>query len=159
MLAETDLPETPSVSQLVAWANGLCALGWDEEFGGLLRYVDGIRGGEPGGHRTGFDYEDLVSSTWDTKLWWVHTEGCWTSTLLSELSGDPQLGVWRDRLWEYTTHVFPAGEDGREWIQIRDRRGDPLDKTVALPLKDPYHVTRNLLQLTKLAYPACHSIP
>jgi len=158
MLAETDLPETPPVGQLVAWANGLCALGWDDEFGGLLRYVDGVRGGEPKGRRTGLAYEDLVSSTWDTKLWWVHSEGCWTSTLLAEMSGDPQLAEWRDRLWEYTTRVFPAGEDGREWIQIRDRRGDPLDKTVALPLKDPYHVTRNLLQLIRLAHPAGHGI-
>ena len=37
-----------------------------------------------------------------------------------------------------------------EWIQIRDRRGAPVDKVVALPVKDPYHVLRNLLLILEL---------
>jgi N-acylglucosamine 2-epimerase len=37
-----------------------------------------------------------------------------------------------------------------EWIQIRDRAGRPLEQVVALPVKDPYHIARNLLQLLAL---------
>jgi len=37
-----------------------------------------------------------------------------------------------------------------EWIQIRDRAGRPLDKVVGLPVKDPYHVIRNLMLLVEL---------
>ena len=29
-----------------------------------------------------------------------------------------------------------------EWIQIRQRDGSPLNKVVALPVKDPMHVAR-----------------
>mgnify|MGYP001161902777 CR=1 FL=1 len=27
-----------------------------------------------------------------------------------------------------------------EWIQIRDRKGDPVDQIAALPVKDPCHI-------------------
>ena len=39
---------------------------------------------------------------------------------------------------------------GLEWIQIRDRAGAPLDATVALPVKDPFHIARALLLLVEL---------
>jgi len=34
------------------------------------------------------------------------------------------------------------GNCAGEWVQIRDRAGKPEDKVVALPVKDPYHITR-----------------
>ncbi|MBA7699205.1 hypothetical protein ES703_107895 [subsurface metagenome] len=36
-----------------------------------------------------------------------------------------------------------------EWIQIRNREGKPEDKVVALPVKDPYHITRAFMHLIK----------
>ena len=45
--------------------------------------------------------------------------------------------------------TFPAGT-GREWVQIRDRAGGPLNQTVALPVKDPFHVARALLLSVEL---------
>lgn len=131
-------------------ADALCRQGWDVEFGGLLRYVD-LDGGAPTGRRLGGDYEALVLRTWSTKLWWVHSEAVFATALLSSLTGDPRLIAWRDRIWDYTWRTFPARAEGREWIQIRNRAGAPLDEVVALPLKDPYHITRNLLQLLDLA--------
>jgi N-acylglucosamine 2-epimerase len=136
----------PTLRQLVDWTLDLCELGWDEEFGGLLRYVDRT-GGRPAGSRIGIPYEALVAATWDTKLWWVHSEASWTLTLLAGLSGDESVAAWRDRVWEYTRATFPGRDEGKEWVQIRDREGRPLDQVVALPLKDPYHITRNLIQL------------
>ena len=36
--------------------------------------------------------------------------------------------------------------------KILTREGKPQDKVVALPVKDPYHITRNLLLLVELLY-------
>jgi N-acylglucosamine 2-epimerase len=38
----------------------------------------------------------------------------------------------------------------REWLQIRTRDGAPQDKVVALPVKDPFHITRNLVLILEL---------
>jgi N-acylglucosamine 2-epimerase len=121
------------------------ALGWDEAQGGLLRYADRA-GGAPRGRRMGDRYEDLVVDTWDTKLWWPHAEALYTLALLHLETGRQDLADWHDRLAHYTYRVFPAGPGG-EWVQIRDRAGAPLDKTVALPVKDPFHIARALLLL------------
>ena len=119
------------------------ALGWDEDLGGLFRYAD-RDGGVPRGRRTGDRYEDLVVDTWDTKLWWPHAEALYTLALLHLETGRDDLAAWHDRLAAYTFRVFPAGPGG-EWVQIRNRGGAPLNKTVALPVKDPFHIARALL--------------
>jgi N-acylglucosamine 2-epimerase len=52
---------------------------------------------------------------------------------------------------EYTFRVFPNPDQGiGEWIQIRDREGAPESKVVALPVKDPFHITRNLILIVDL---------
>lgn len=151
MVAEADrLLGGGDLTPLVESADALCRQGWDEKFGGMLRYVD-IDGEQPRGRPLGGEYEALVMRTWSTKLWWVHSEAVYSTALLGSLTGDERVIEWRDRLWDYTSRTFPGGSQGREWIQIRDRSGAPLDEVVALPLKDPYHVTRNLLQLLDLA--------
>lgn len=149
MLAEAGTG-APPLTALADSAVRLCELGRDPDQGGLFRYV-ASHGGQPRGTLTGLPYEDLVLRTWDTKLWWVHSEAAWTLTLLAHRTGRQDLASWRDRVWGYTRTTFPAGSAGKEWIQIRDRSGAPLDQVVALPLKDPYHVTRNLLQMVALA--------
>jgi N-acylglucosamine 2-epimerase len=115
-------------------------LGWDDAHGGLLRYVD-REGGAPTGTATADPYEALVVDTWDTKLWWPHAEALYAAALLA-----PQ---WRTRLHDYVFATFPEGP-GREWTQIRNRDGTPLEKTVALPVKDPFHIARALLMLVEL---------
>jgi N-acylglucosamine 2-epimerase len=56
-----------------------------------------------------------------------------------------------DRVWQYTLATFPNPDSQvGEWIQIRDRKGAPLERVVALPVKDPYHIARNLLQVIEL---------
>ncbi len=125
-----------------------CDVGWDHEHGGLLRYVDET-GEPPRGARSDHPYEELVVDTWDTKLWWPHAEALYTTSLLARQTGDATVVDWARRLHEYTFATFPEGP-GREWTQIRTRAGEPLDKTVALPVKDPFHVTRALLMLVEL---------
>lgn len=138
-----DLVGEWSRDDLADIATHALTLGWDEEHGGLLRYVDRA-GGPPRGDHVGDGYEDLVIRTWDTKLWWPHAEALYTTALLN-------LWDWHERLRAYTFDTFPAGP-GREWVQIRDRLGEPLAETVALPVKDPFHIARALLLLVQLLH-------
>jgi N-acylglucosamine 2-epimerase len=56
-----------------------------------------------------------------------------------------------ERVWEYSFRTFPHPDPAvGEWIQIRDRAGAPLERVVALPVKDPYHIARNLIQVIEL---------
>ncbi|MFE7331315.1 AGE family epimerase/isomerase [Streptomyces sp. NPDC057565] len=129
----------------------LCRSAWDARHGGLFRYVDAEGPTAPRGAVHGSAYEDLVIATWDTKLWWVHTEAAYTTALGARRYGDAACAAWAERIWDFTIATFPAREEGEEWIQIRDRAGRPLDRIVALPVKDPFHIARNLMQLVELS--------
>lgn len=124
------------------------ALGWDEADGGILRYVDRA-GGMPQGRRSDDRYEALVLSTWDTKLWWPNVEAIYSLLRLGRGAGDAGLLDLHAQVDAYVFRTFPAGA-GKEWIQIRDRAGQPLDRTVALPVKDPFHIARALLLAVEL---------
>lgn len=142
----------PEGSWSQAWAADAAehalALGWDTKYGGLFRYTD-ADGGIPSGRRSDDRYEALVVDTWDTKLWWVHAEALYSTALLARSSDRPGLARWHERLRDYTLATFPDGS-GQEWTQIRHRDGSPLEATVALPVKDPFHVARALLLLVEL---------
>lgn len=122
------------------------SLGWDEEYGGLFRYVD-CEGGEPRGERGADAFSSLVADTWDYKLWWPHAEALYATSRLYEATGNPALALWYERVKAYTFATFPSAEEGMEWIQIRRREGEAEDRVVALPVKDPYHIIRALLLL------------
>ena len=51
--------------------------------------------------------------------------------------------------FDYSFSTFPSTNNG-EWVQIRDRKGEPIDKVVALPVKDPFHIMRDFLKIIKL---------
>lgn len=118
-------------------------IGWDSQYGGLFRFID-IAGGSPRGKSLDDPYEKLLVDTWDTKLWWVHSEALYV-TLRSYLqTGSEMFLKLYQKLEEYVFNVFPnPNRDIGEWIQIRSRDGKPLNKVVALPVKDPYHILRN----------------
>ncbi|MDQ1007067.1 N-acylglucosamine 2-epimerase [Streptomyces sp. V4I23] len=138
------------VPELLESVDVLCRSAWDPQHGGLFRYVDAEGPVAPRGTTTGTAYEDLVTATWDTKLWWVHTEAAYTTALGARRYGDGACADWAERIWDYTVATFPGRNEGEEWIQIRDRAGRPLDRVVALPVKDPFHIARNLMQLVEL---------
>jgi len=145
------LPDT--APQIPDWLPDLAIqaleIGWDDKYGGIFRYVD-ASGGMPRGRLFGDDrYETLVTDTWDTKLWWVHVEALYATRRLAERFDRSDLHDWNRCIWSYTSAVFPD-PDGQEWLQIRDRRGFPLEKVVALPVKDPFHIARSLLLLLEL---------
>lgn len=132
------------------------SVGWDREHGGLFRYVVPSRergelvGAQPRGEAQG-PFEKLIVDTWDTKIWWPQTETLYATLLAAEATGDADMRALHDQTFSYTLATFPNPDVSvGEWIHIRDRSGRPLQKVVGLPVKDPYHVTRNLLLLVEL---------
>lgn len=148
-----ELEESDYVRKLEVLGNSALKaleLGWDEQFGGLMRFVD-KEGGKPQGSLTGASYEKLIRETWDTKLWWPHSESLYTLLLLYKKTNRKEFLEWYDRLFDYIFSIFPnPNQEIGEWIQIRDRSGEPLNKVVALPVKDPFHVIRNFILIINL---------
>lgn len=128
--------------------------GWDEEYGGLLRFAS-LHGGEPDGDNTGLEDEPMSKqlSGWGDKLWWVHSEALYTTLRCYFETKEERFLEWYRKLFCYIYRTFPNYDpEIREWIQIHTRDGQPEDKVVALPVKDPYHVIRNLSLLIELLY-------
>ena len=124
-------------------------IGWDGEYGGICLFRD-FEGGEPKGEIPNPDEPMVKKATADThcKLWWVHSEALY-STLLFSYNSD--IKPYYERIKGYTFSTFPNRENDRgEWIQIRDREGKPEQRVVALPVKDPFHIIRNLLLIIQL---------
>ncbi|WP_174734402.1 AGE family epimerase/isomerase [Mesobacillus harenae] len=135
--------------QTIKWA---FAIGWDKEYGGLLRFADHL-GGEPNGRLIDDPYEKLIQDTWDTKLWWPHSEILYAALLGYSLTQDSELISIYEQMEKYVFDTFPnTNLEIGEWIQIRARNGEPINKTVALPVKDPYHILRNLLLIIELLH-------
>jgi N-acylglucosamine 2-epimerase len=94
-----------------------------------------------------------VQEGWGDKLWWVHSEALYTTLLCHARTGDPAFLDLYDQVFDYTFRTFPNPDRAvREWIQIRKRDGTPQNKVVALPVKDPYHIMRNVIQIIELLY-------
>jgi N-acylglucosamine 2-epimerase len=111
-------------------------LGWDEAYGGILLARDAA-GGEP---------------WWpfaESKLWWPHTEALYALLLAYQLSGETWALDWFERVHNYAFTHFPVPGYG-EWTQKLDRQGRPFTQTVALPVKDPFHLPRALIQCVKV---------
>ena len=105
-------------------------LGWDKEYGGI------------------FLARDAEGSFWadksDTKIWWVHTEALYALLLAYSISKEDWCLEWFQRVHDYAFTHFPVSQYG-EWIQNLDRRGNQLNSTIALPVKDPFHLSRALI--------------
>lgn len=105
-------------------------LGWDDEYGGifLARDAEG----------------SFWADKWDTKIWWPHTEALYALLLAYSLGREQWCLDWFQRVHAYAFAHFPVPQYG-EWIQNLDRQGRKLETTVALPVKDPFHLARSLI--------------
>ncbi len=106
-------------------------LGWDWEHGGIVLARDAA----------GSHWEKFA----DTKIWWPHTEALYALLLAYSLSHENWCLEWLERVHTYAFEHFPVRGYG-EWIQNLDRQGNKLETTVALPVKDPFHLARSLIQ-------------
>ena len=139
-----------TATEIVRWKT---SKGWDEEYGGLPQFLH-IDGGKPRGVVVEQNKDDHMivelTENWSNKLWWVHSEALYALILAYEHTRD---SWFMDAYWKFHDYVFktfPNPDKGiGEWIQIRDRQGRPEDKVVALPVKDPYHITRAFMHLIK----------
>ncbi len=126
---------------------------WDPEYGGMFYYLD-CDGGAPKGEA--FEAEASLAEgavrDWDNKMWWTQLETIYANLLGWLWYGDEECLEEYERYHRYTFATFP-NPDRRtgEWIQIRDRRGNPILGEVGgrLPVKDPFHLMRTLLYLTE----------
>jgi N-acylglucosamine 2-epimerase len=147
-------PDAPATIRQVAHIiKRAFEVGWDHEFGGLLLFAD-QDGGPPTGSVAGLEDERMtqkVQADWGSKLWWVHSEALYTTLLAWRLTGDDELLALYRRTFDYTFRTFPHPDPAvGEWIQIRDRQGRPEQRVVALPVKDPFHIIRNVAQIIDL---------
>ena len=127
--------------------------GWDAEFGGIYHFVTCDGKGMTGEVRDSADEPQmkLVLDDWGSKLWWVHSEALYTTLLMYDRTDDEEFLALFSKVFEYTYKTFPNPDrEIREWIQIRTREGNPQEKVVALPVKDPYHIIRNVILIIEL---------
>lgn len=121
--------------------------GWDYEYGGILLFAD-RDGGRPKGDSEGIENDPMyhkILNDWGNKLWWTHSEMLYTLLLSNRLSGDDKFLDLYGKAHEYVFSTFPnSNREIGEWVQIRDRKGEPEQKVVALPVKDPFHIIRNV---------------
>lgn len=128
-------------------------LGWDKEYGGIYHFIacDGPDTQYPLAEGEKEPQMALVLGDWGSKLWWVHSEAMYTTLLMYCRTGKEVFLDLFQKVFDYTYKTFPNPDrEIREWIQIRTREGKPQEKVVALPVKDPYHIIRNVLLIIEL---------
>ena len=108
-------------------------LGWDDQYGGIFHAVNADG-----------SVEDVAWRFADAKLWWPATEALYALLLAYEKTGQSWCLDWYWRVHDYAFSHYPVPEHG-EWRQRLDRRGNPMGETVALPVKDPFHLPRAVL--------------
>ena len=75
----------------------------------------------------------------------------YTTLLLFDRTDKREFLEAFQKVFDYTYRTFPNRDpEIREWIQIRTRDGAPQEKVVALPVKDPYHIVRNVILIIEL---------
>lgn len=106
----------------------------------------------PGGLFLAIDVEGRDDVAWkfaDTKLWWPQTEALYATLRGWHETGDPAFLDWYDRLWALCLDHYVDWSHG-EWRQKLNRDLTPLSGTIALPVKDPFHLPRSLIHQIEL---------
>ncbi len=111
--------------------------GWDQEYGGLLYFIDCL--GKPPEA-----YEH------DMKLWWPHNEIMISSLMLYRDTGDEKYFDWFEKVMDYCKKHFADPEYG-EWYGYLRRDGLPtMPSTKGSTFKGPFHLPRALMLCDKM---------
>ncbi len=129
------------------------ALAWDEQYGGMFYYLD-KEGGMPRGERWEIEsaLAEGVVRDWDNKMWWPQLEAMYANLLGYLYYKDEDGFEEYEKYHQFAFRTFPnPDKETGEWIQIRDRKGNPVTGVVGgrLPVKDPFHLMRTLLFLAE----------
>ena len=115
-------------AQIFDWA---IEAGWDEEYGGLLYFVDALG-------RPPEAYEH------DMKLWWPHNEILISSIMLFRDTGDEKYLNWFYKTLDYCKNCFADSEYG-EWYGYLRRDGKPTEPACkGSTFNGPFHLPRML---------------
>ena len=105
------------------------ALGWDNEFGGILYFKDVL--GKP-----------VEAYEHDMKLWWPHNEAVIASFMLYKYTGNKKYFEIFEKVTDYAFSHFPEREYG-EWYGYLRRDGAPTEpRAKGNVFKGPFHVPR-----------------
>lgn len=108
-------------------------LGWDDHCGGgLLLAIDAD------------GRKDVAWQFAESKLWWPQTETLYALLLAYEQTHEQAYLDWYAKVHDYCFSHYPVAGHG-EWTQKLDRNGKAFTETVALPVKDPFHLPRALI--------------
>ncbi|MFA5689357.1 MAG: AGE family epimerase/isomerase [Kiritimatiellales bacterium] len=110
-------------------------LGWDQRYGGLTLALD-IDGKEP-----------CIWNQSDCKAWWVQCEALVATAYAFKHTGADWCSEWHRKVHDYAWAHYPL--PGGEWRQWLNRQGQPAS-SAALPVKDPFHLPRALIELAAL---------
>ena len=115
-------------AQIFDWA---IEAGWDNEYGGLLYFVDCLG-------RPPEAYEH------DMKLWWPHDEILIASLMLYRDTGEEKYLDWFEKTLDYCKEYFSDPEYG-EWYGYLRRDGKPTQPPCkGSTFKGPFHLPRML---------------
>jgi len=110
--------------------------GWDEEYGGLLYFVD--LKGLP------------VQEYWhDMKFWWPHAEALIATLLAWHLTGEEKYALMHEKIHTWTYSRFPDPEYG-EWFGYLHRDGGLSSPLKGNFWKGPFHIPRMQLVCTRI---------
>ena len=114
--------------EIFSWAINA---GWDEEYGGLLYFVDAL----------GLPPEAYEH---DMKLWWPHDEILISSMMLYRDTGKEEYLDWFYKTLDYSRTYFADDEYG-EWYGYLRRDGKPTEPPCkGSTFKGPFHLPRML---------------
>ena len=106
------------------------ARGWDEQYGGLLYFVDAA--GKP-----------PTRLEWDMKLWWSHSEALYALLLAYHLSGDSKYASWFELMHQWSFTHFSDPEYGG-WYGYLHRDGSLSTRLKGGMWKGFFHTPRAL---------------
>ena len=110
--------------------------GWDKSHEGIFYFMD-IKG-----HPT-------QQLEWNQKLWWVHLEALVALAKALNVTDDPRVFNWFEKLHNYTFSHFPDKRGGYEWYGYLSREGTPLLDLKGGKWKGCFHVPRALFYVYK----------
>ncbi|MBR5507824.1 MAG: AGE family epimerase/isomerase [Clostridia bacterium] len=110
-------------------------LAWDDKKGGLILAID-IDGKEP-----------VFWNKPDYKPWWVQLEALVATAYAYSITGDDEFIEWHKIVREYAFSHYPTPYG--DWYNWLDNNGD-IGESAALPVKDPFHLPRAFIHLSKL---------
>lgn len=111
--------------QILDW---MWARGWDEEYGGLLYFVD-------------VDRKPVQEYWHDMKFWWPHNEAEIATLLAFQLTGDAKYSEWHTKVRTYAHGTFHDPEYG-EWFGYVHRDGRLSSSLKGNLWKGPFHMPR-----------------